>query len=71
MMEEDDSHICQKQPSQYLDQMREVRAFCHVEDYLTYRGAMDQGLMESLGNEHNVKTLESIITDAVSVLVQQ
>jgi hypothetical protein len=49
--------------------MREVRAFCHVEDYLTYQGAKDEGLMDSLGNEHNVKTLEHIIDAAVGLLV--
>jgi hypothetical protein len=53
-----------------MDQMKEVRAFMHVEDYQTYKNAMDEGLQGYLVNEHNVKTLERIITEAVSLLVQ-
>lgn len=50
--------------------MKEIRAFMHVEDYFTYRAAMEDGHMGHLGNEHTVKTLETIITEAVDVLVQ-
>jgi hypothetical protein len=49
--------------------MKEIRAFMHVEDYYTYRAAMEGGNMTQLGNEHTVKTLEKIITEAVDLLV--
>lgn len=48
-----------------MDQMKEVKAFMHVEDYITYKSALDRGLLNSLGNAHNVKTLETIIDTAV------
>jgi translation elongation factor P/translation initiation factor 5A len=69
LAETDLDHICQMQPSQYLDQMKEVRAFMHVEDYETYKSALEKGLLESLGNKHNVRTLENIIDLAVELLV--
>ena len=69
MAEEDDMHICQKQESQYIDQMKEVRAFMHVEDYICYKGAMDQGVLAHLGDQHNVSTLAVIIDSAVQQLV--
>lgn len=49
--------------------MKEVEAFMHYEDYTTYKSALDKGLLASLGNAHNVKTLETIIDKAVSLLV--
>jgi len=45
--------------------MKEVRAFMHVEDYLTYKGAMDQGVLSQYGDQHNVSTLSVIIDAAV------
>lgn len=51
--------------------MKEVRAFMHVEDYETYKSALEKGLLESLGNKHNVRTLENIIDLAVELLVPQ
>lgn len=43
----------------------------HVEDYETYKSALEKGLLESLGNKHNVRTLENIIDLAVELLVPQ
>lgn len=41
----------------------------HVEDYYTYRSALDRGLLDQIGNTRNVRTLEVIIDEAVSLLV--
>jgi hypothetical protein len=30
--------------------MKEVKAFMHVEDYITYKGAMEQGFLANLGD---------------------
>jgi hypothetical protein len=49
--------------------MKEVKAFMHVEDYYTYRSALDRGLLDQIGNTRNVRTLEVIIDEAVSLLV--
>ena len=32
--------VCEKQETQYVNQMKEVLAFMHVENYYTYRQAM-------------------------------
>lgn len=60
-MEEDPDHICQKQPSQYENQMKEVIAFMHVEDYYTYKNALNLGLLNNLQSHQNIKALETII----------
>lgn len=69
--EEDADYICQKSAAQYLDQMKEVRAFMLLEDYQTYKNAMDEGIQGYALNKHNVQTLEGIIKNAVSLLVQE
>jgi len=46
--------------------MKEVKAFMYVEDYYTYKGALDKGLLKNtLVNNQNVKALETIIDQAV------
>ena len=42
--EDDEFYMCQKSAAQYLDQMKEVRAFMLLEDYQTYKNAMDEGI---------------------------
>ncbi len=69
--EDDEFYMCQKSAAQYLDQMKEVRAFMLLEDYQTYKNAMDEGIQGYALNKHNVQTLEGIIKNAVSLLVQE
>jgi hypothetical protein len=49
--------------------MKEVKAFMHVENYNTYRDALDSGLLNFNDNDMNIKQLEKIINEAVSLLV--
>jgi len=39
-MEAEGKLVCEKQQTQYVNQMKEVAAFMHVENYYTYRQAM-------------------------------
>lgn len=51
--------------------MKEVKAFMNVEDYYTYKQAYEKGLLNSLGNKHNVNVLVQIIDTAIGLLVPQ
>jgi hypothetical protein len=41
--------------------MKEVIAFMHVEDYYTYKAALNLGLLNNCTNHQNIKALETII----------
>lgn len=50
--------------------MKEVNAFMLVEDYHTYRSALEfDALFKNLGNNQNVSTLTQFIDNAVKALV--
>lgn len=67
---EDESFICQKDSTQYNNQMKEVTAFMLVEDYHTYRSALEiDDLFKNLDNNHNVTNLTQFIDNAVRALV--
>jgi hypothetical protein len=42
--------FCEKNEKLYQDQMREVKAFMHVQDYITYKNAISAGEMATLGD---------------------
>lgn len=67
--EEDMDFICMKQASQYTDQMKEVKAFMQVENYETYKNALDSGALSFNESDMNIKQLEKIIDSAVALLV--
>jgi len=48
--------------------MKEVRAFMHVKNYITYKNAVSAGEMKALGNK-NVQQSINIINEAVKALV--
>ena len=58
--EDPENFTCQRNESLYLDQMKEVRAFMYVQDYITYKNAINAGELKSLANKHVQQSKEKI-----------
>jgi hypothetical protein len=51
-LEDPENFSCQKNTTLYNDQMKEVRAFMHVQDYNTYKNAVSAGELSALGSKN-------------------
>ena len=70
LREKEANEICLLPESQYMNQMKEVLAFMGVEDYHTYRVALEiDEQIKSLNSNQSVTTLTKFIDDAVEKLV--
>jgi hypothetical protein len=70
LKEKDANEFCELPESQYMNQMKEVLAFMGVEDYHTYRVALEiDEQIKSLNSNQSVTTLTKFIDDAVEKLV--
>ena len=66
---EDECFVCEKQETQYVNQMKEVTAFMHVENYYTYRQALLSDKFMEIGIKTTPQRRSQLIEEAVRKLV--